>query len=905
MLARYAMGGRRLQEARQALSGADPIADAVARPRNLAMAPLVREPTNAPWRVSNPCPRKLVHITGTRAAMADLKLAFRTLAKTPFITGVAILSLALGIGANAGIFSLFNQMILASLPVRDAGRLVNLGAPGPKPGSQSCGMAGDCDQVFSYPMFRDLQSQQTTLAGIAAHRSFTANLALADQTVDGQGALVSGSYFDVLGLRPALGRLLTPADDEKVGANFVAVLSYRFWENRFGADPAVLNQTIQINGNAMTVVGVAPRGFDGTTLGRQPDVFVPLTMRREIEPAFANMAGFENRRVYYAYLFGRLKSGVSIEQARADLGRIYHNIITEVEAPLQDGMSEQGMERFLAKQITVEPGRRGQSSIHSDTRTPLLLLLGITGIVLLIACANIANLLLARGAARAQEMAVRGSLGATRRQLLRQLMTESLLLAIFGGLASLLVARATLLLIGWLLPPEAIPGIELRISGSVALFAAALTMGTGLLFGLFPALHATRHDLAGALRAMAGQQGGARAAARFRAGLVTGQIALSMALMVAAGLFIRSLMNVSRVDLGMTTEGVVTFSIAPALNGYEPERSRTLFARTEEELAAIPGVRSVSGAMVPILAGSSWGNSVSVEGFEGGPDIDSGARFNEVGPGYFNTLGVPLIGGREFNAANAADRAPVAIVNEAFARKFGLEPREAVGKWMATGSGPEVELDMQVVGVVQDAKYNDVKQEVPPVYFTPYRQDDRLGFLTFYLSTSGDPAPVLRAVPGVMKRIDPTLPVEELKTLQQQVAENTFGDRAIGTLAAAFALLATLLAAVGLYGVLAYTVTQRTREIGLRMALGAHSGRVRRMILSQVTWMFGIGGVLGLLGALALGKAAASLLFGLSGTDIPVMLAAVAVLALVAFGAGFLPALRASRVDPMQALRYE
>ncbi len=837
--------------------------------------------------------------------MADLKLAFRTLRKTPFITGVAILSLALGIGANAAIFSLFNQMILASLPVRDPGRLVNLGAPGPKPGSQSCGQAGSCDLVFSYPMFRDLQREQSTLTGIAAHRPFMANLALADQTVDGQGMLVSGSYFDVLGLRPSLGRLLTPSDDEKVGANYVAVLSHRFWENRFGADPSILNQTIQVNGNAMTIVGVAPAGFDGTTLGRQPDVFVPLTMRAQVEPAFASMAGFDDRRTYYAYLFGRLKPGASVEQASADLNRIYHNIITEVETPLQTGMSDDAMARFRAKEISVDDGRRGQSSIHEETRTPLLMLLGITAIVLLIACANIANLLLARAAARTQEMAVRGSLGATRGQLLRQLMIESLLLAVLGGLASLVVARATLAVIGSLLPADAIPGLRLELSTGVALFAAALTMGTGILFGLFPALHATRHDLAGTLRAISGQPAGARGAARFRTSLVTGQIALSMALMVAAGLFIRSLVNVSRVDLGLRADHVVTFAIAPALNGYPPERSGALFARVEEELAAIPGVRSVSSAMVPLLAGSSWGNSVSVEGFQWGPDVDTGSRFNEVGPGYFRTLGIALIGGREFGATDAAGTAPVAIVNEAFARKFGLEPREAVGKWMGTGSGPEVELDVQIVGVVEDAKYSDVKDEAPPVYFTPYRQDDRLGFLTFYLSTSGDPAPVLRAVPGVMKRIDPTLPVEELKTLQQQVRENTFGDRVIGTLAAAFALLATLLAAVGLYGVLTYTVAQRTREIGLRMALGAHGGRLRRMVLRQVTGMFIVGGVLGLVGAFGLGKAASSLLYGLTGTDPLVMIGATALLGLVAFGAGYIPALRASRVDPMKALRYE
>jgi predicted permease len=832
--------------------------------------------------------------------MASLRLALRTITRTPFLTAVAVLSLALGIGANTAIFSLFDQMLLRSLPVQEPDQLVNLGAPGPKHGSQSCNQAGDCDATFSYPMFRNLEQAETGFSGVAAHRLFGANLAKDGETLSGEGMLVSGSYFPVLGVQPALGRLLGPDDDRAIGEHFVAVLSHGYWEDRLGSDPGVLNSTLVINGHPMTVVGVAPRGFEGTTLGGDPDVFVPISMRGQMSPGFDH---FENRRSYWAYLFARLEPGVSIEQAGLEINTVYSGILNEVEASLQGGMSDATMERFLAKEITLEPGFRGQSQMHEEVRTPLILLLSITAFVLLIACANIANLLLARGARRGSEMAIRGSLGASRIQLLRQLLTESLLLAILGGAASLFVAKATLQLIGSILPPEAAATIALQLRPSVLIFTAGLAVGTGVLFGLFPALHSTRQDLVTMLKASAGQPAGARSAARFRSVLVTAQISLSMALLVAAGLFIKSLVNVSRVDLGLETGNVITFAISPELNGYEPESSLALFERLEDELLAIPGVTGATAGMVPLIAGSSWGNSVEVEGWESGPDIDSGSRYNEIGPAYFSTLGIPLMSGREFTRADAADAPKVAIVNEAFTRKFNLDGPNAVGKLMAHGGDDE--LDVQIIGVVQDAKYSEVKQTVPPIFFLPYRQDPGLGMINFYVRTALEPETVLRAIPPVVKELDPNLPIEDLKTLTQQVRENVLMDRMISTLAAAFAVLATLLAGVGLYGVLAYTVAQRTREIGLRMALGAGADNVRGMVLKQVTRMTVVGGLIGIVAALLLGRGAQSLLYGLEGHD-PFVVAVVAVLLVgVAYGAGYIPARKASKVDPMEALRHE
>jgi predicted permease len=830
--------------------------------------------------------------------MRSLKFAFRTLFKTPFVTAIAILSLALGIGANAAIYSLFDQMLLRPLPVSAPDELVNLSAPGPKPGSTSCNQAGDCEAVFSYPMYRDLEEKQTALAGIAGHVLFGANLSFRGQTMSSEGVLVSGSYFPLLGLRPALGRLFVPADDQTVGGHYLAVLSHSYWESQLGADPNVLNEPIIVNGQSMTIVGVAPRGFNGTTLGGRPQVFVPLTMRDVIMPLFR---GVESRRSYWMYVFGRLKPGGSIQEATTAINSVYRPIIHEVEAPLQEGMSEQTMARFRAKEITIEAGQKGQSDIHTEARTPLILLFAITGTVLLIACANIANLLLARAATRSTEMAVRLSLGASRGRVVGQLLLESVLLAALGGIASLLVAKWTLAGIGAMLPPQPSATLQLTLDGQVVMFAAALAIGTGLLFGMFPAIHSTRPDLIAALRATSGQPSGARAAARFRTSLVTVQIALSMALLISAGLFVKSLTNVSRVDLGIRPENVITFGLSPRLNGYDSTRSRQLFERVEQELAAVPGVTSVTASLVPLLAGSNWGTDVSVEGFERGPDTDANSRYNEVGPGYFKALGVPLLAGREFTESDVLTSGRVAVVNETFARKFNLG-RDAVGKWMSQGDDS---LDIQIVGLVEDAKYSSVKDTTPPVFYTPYRQDARAGFMNFYARTSLPPDQLLRAVPRVIAQLDPNLPVEELKTLPQQIRENVFLDRMISTLSASFAVLATLLAAIGLYGVLAYTVAQRTREIGLRMALGADGGRVRRMVLRQVSWMILIGGVIGIAAAVALGRYAGSLLFELQGYDPVVIATATVVLAIVALGAGYIPARRASRVDPMQALRYE
>ena len=831
--------------------------------------------------------------------MHDFRFAFRSLRASPVVNTVAILSLALGIGANAAIYSLFDQILARPLPVAAPRELVNLNLPGPIQGNDSCNQAG-CGEgiIWSYPMFRDLERSRV-LAGVAGHRVFGASIAFGDQPTVGDGVWVTGGYFSTLGLRPALGRLLQPADNEPGANNMVAVIAHRFWMDRFGGKADVIGQRLELNGRSFTIVGVAPEGFEGTTLGSRPLVYVPMQSRVWV----GDYKGLENRRDYWVYVFGRLEPGMSLEAAKAALDGVIAPILADIEAPLQRGMSQPTMAKFKGKRVVVTAGARGQSSMHREARTPLVILLAITGVVLLIACANIANLLLARGANRATEMGVRLSLGAPRSWLVRQLLVESLVLAMLGGLVSLLVAYLTLKGMAALLPADAGQTLEFRVQLPVMLFTAALALTTGFLFGLFPALQSTRPDLIRTIRAGAGQIAGGALAGRFRIGLAIAQIALSTTLLVSAGLFLKSLVNVSRIDLGIRIDSVVTFSVSPLRIGYDTLRAKVLYRRIEDELRAIPGVSSVTSSMVPLLSGDSWGNDVRVQGFQCLPDTDCNSRYNAPGAGYFTMIGAPMLSGRDFQASDTYDAPKVAIVNLAFAEKFKLG-RDAVGKFMGRGGGGD-SLAIQIVGLVPNIAYSDAKQKPRPVFYLPWMQQGIVGQMYFYARTRLPDAQLVAAIPAMMKRIDAALPVQELKTMPQQLKENVFLDRMISVLSTAFALLATLLATVGLYGVLAYSVSQRTREIGVRMALGADPGRVQRMVLRQVGAMVAVGAAIGTLGALALGRAAKSLLFGLEGHDPVVFVSAVLLLAMVALAAGWLPARRASRTHPMAALRYD
>ncbi len=834
--------------------------------------------------------------------MNDLRYALRQVINRPGLSIVVVLMLALGIGATTAMYSIFHQVLQRPLPVPVPQELVNLGAPGPKWGMNSCTTAGSCENTFSYPMFRDLEREQTVFTGLAAHRQFGANLAFDGSALSSTGMLVSGQYFDVLNLRPALGRLIGTHDEPQVGESSVVVLSHAYWQNSFGGDESIIGRRLTVNGRSMEIIGVAPEGFSGTTTGVRPSVFVPFTMAWEMMPTFQRNA--ENRIAYWIYVFGRLKPGISIEQASASLNSFYSGVINEVEAELNSFMPPDVMEQFKQRQITMEPGFRGQSSLPQSFERPLQILLGLTVLVLVIVCVNIANLLLARGASRAGEIAVRASVGASRWQLVRQLLMEAGVLAVLGGLAALPVAAITMGIITAIMPESLVLSLALSLDGRSVVFAAGLAVATVLVFALFPAYQATRTDPGLVLKGQSSQSPGGRGMVRFRGALATVQIAFSMVLLVLAGLFSQSLINVARVDIGMDVDSVVSFAVSPRLNGYSPERAMQIFDRIEDEVAQIPGVTSAASSMVGVLSGNNWQNSLTVEGFEGGPGVNTNSHTNEVGVDYLQTMSIPLLAGRSFTAADTVGSPSVALVNEAFVRKFELG-NDAVGRRIGIGTGDAVQMDIEIVGVVADAKYSEVKGETPAQYFRPRAQNENLGQLIYYVRTAGDPDELLRVIPRVVSGIDPDLPVSNLTLMRRTVEGSYFMDRMVCSLSVGFAVLAALLAAIGLYGVLAYNVTQRTREIGLRLALGANPSRLRRMVLRQVGWMGVIGGSIGIAAAIGTGRTAESLLFGVTGWDPMVLALSVVLLSVVVGLSGYLPARRASNVAPMEALRYE
>jgi predicted permease len=837
--------------------------------------------------------------------MANLRTILRGLAHSPWFTFAAILSLALGIGANTAIFSLIDQILLRTLPVRNPEELVNLYSQGPWQGSMSSDESGG--PSFSYPLFRELQQElakpDSGFAGLAGARSQLGSLAYRNSAQLGSVRLVSGNYFSLLGVRPALGRLLTDDDDRTPGAHSVAVLNHTYWISRFGGDPGLLNQPMLVNGLPMTIVGVAQQGFLSERLGGPPDIYVPISMREAITPDWKGLA---NRQDAWVTMFARRRPGVTLERAQAEINVPYRAQV-ERDAQLMRQPRADFLQRFRDRRMTLKSGEHGRGDLHNEAREPLLLLIGITAMVLLIACANVANLQLARSATRTREVAVRLAIGASRAQLVRQLLAESCILAVAGGALGLLFAYGTIRASLAALPASTgMAGfLSATLDGRVLLFSLALSVATGLGFGLFPALHATRPDLATSLKDQAGQISSTRSANAFRKALVTVQVAVALLLLVSGGLFARTLVNLTRIELGIKTDHLLTFAVMPKLNQYTDARVAQFYQQLTERLRAIPGVTLVSASQIPAIAGSNASTSITVEGYTPQSFDDANASFNAVGADYFRTMGTALAAGREFTEADNAAGPKVVIVNQAFAKKF-LPDQNPLGRHMRRGGGARPgPLELEIVGVVTDARYSQMRDPAPPVYYTPLAQNERWGQLFFYVRTSIPPANAAPLLQRAVAEIDPNLPLRELKTMQRQIEENLFEERIMSTLTASFAGLATLLAAVGLYGVLAYNIARRTREIGIRMALGAGARKVRALVVREVAWMLGLGTVAGVTGAAAGGKLVQSMLYGMQPWDALVYGSAVALLWLVALAAAYVPASRATRVHPMIALRYE
>lgn len=830
----------------------------------------------------------------------DLKLALRVFWKNPAFAAIVVLTLALGSGANTAIFTLLDQIMLRPLPVERPDRLVVLSAPGPFSGWSE--VNSDTVIPMSHPMYEGLRDRTTAFQGALAHAPAAVHLTLEGASPERvNGDLVSGSFFQVLGLRPAQGRLFTPDDDRVPSGHPIVVLGYGLFERSFGADPSVVGRTVRINSHPMTIVGVAPRGFGGIEMGSVVDVYVPLQMQQELQPTWGKRLG--DWRSRWLTPMARLADGVTLAEAQAAAGVAYAQLLKEDWAHIQGG-SDSFKARFFKKTLTLLPGGRGTSGLRDESGTPLLVLMGMVGLVLLIACANVASLLLTRASSRQKETAVRLALGASRGRLVRLQLVESVLLSLAGALAGLQLAYWVGEALIRALPfADAARTLTASPDLRVGLFTLGLAVVAGVGFGLVPALRASRSELAPVLKNEAAAVVGGSGHFRLRKGLVVAQVALSLLLLIGAGLFTRSLMNLRALDPGFKPERLYAFDVDPARGGQDfPQRAATL-RRIQEELYAEPGVASASAAAVTLMTNSNSSSTVRVEGYEAKEGEDMNPNFNYVAPGFFETLGLPLVAGRDIAETDVLGAPQVALVNEEFARYF-FKDQNPVGRRLGLGRR-EKGYPVEIIGLVRDGKASSLRDKPRRFVYAPYMQEDSIGSLTYYVR-SGAPSEAFPArLRAAVARVDATLPVTDLKTMQAQIGESLFVERMVAMLSAAFGLLATVLAAIGLYGVMSYAVAMRTREIGLRVALGADRRSVLTLVLREVGVLAGIGIGIGLPLGLGLGKVIEAQLFGMTWRDPLAFGIATLSLLTTAFVAGVVPALRAARVDPMTALRYE
>ncbi len=828
--------------------------------------------------------------------MNDLKLAIRGLFRSPLFSTVAILSLALGIGANTAIFTLIDQILLRPLPVKNPDELVMLYQEGPHSGSNMG------SRMHSYPIYEEYRKRGEPLAEVLARRLAAASISVDNQTERVEVEMVSGNFFTMLGVGPALGRVFNSQEDDQIYQGHpVVVLSHNYWVTRFGRDVEVIGRKILVNSYPMSIVGVSAEGFSGIDPARSPQIRVPIQMKPAVVPEW-EWVRMNDERTRWVQVFARLKPGYTAETAQGPMQGLFTQIRQhELTLPGAKDFSPFVRERFMTGRLKVEKAAMGYSALRNDFSTALVVLMAMVGLVLLIACANVANLLIARGFMRQKEIAVRLSLGATRGQLVRQLLTESVLLSLVGGTVGIFLSMALTRGLISLIPSDqpllVQPAPDLRI----LLFTFSLTLITGVVFGLLPALRASNPDQWATLKDTVGGIAGTGGSLFLRKGLVAAQVALSFLLLFGAGLFVRSLQNLQTTDTGVQLDNLVMFRLNPALSGYDNPRGVNFYRDLLDRLNSSPGVKSAGTAAVSILAGDEWDSTMSVEGHQAKDGEDMQAFMNSLSPGYFQTMGIPFLEGRDFTRADAKEDATVAIVNQKFARHF-FGDQSAIGRHVGFGDRPGTKLPIEIVGVVADALYEGPREGVRRQVFIP---NWGRGGVTFYLRTTEASSSAFGLVRNEVKRLDAGMPVYDMKTLQGQLDETLLSDRLVAMLSAGFGLLATLLASIGLYGVMAFIVARRKKEMGLRLALGAEPASVIWLVMKEVLLLLAIGLAVGIPSAIALGRYVSSQLFGIEPNDPWIAVSTMALLTVISAAAGMIPARRASQTDPILALRYE
>ena len=830
--------------------------------------------------------------------LINIRHATRSLRKAPLFTVVAVMSMGFGIGANTTVFTLVDQVLLRNIPVSRPSELVQVSSVG-----SPVGGSGDGTEL-SYAMYRDLRDHNQVFTGMFCRMPQDLSVGVGGQTDQVVGELVSGTFFPVLGLRAASGRLFTALEDRSVGEPAVAVLAFGYWQSRFGGDPSAIGQIIHVNGSPFEIVGVIQAGFNGLDLGQPAQVYVPITMQPKLGPSWVQI---DTRRFRWVQVYGRMRAGLTPERTQTELQPLHHALLERDITDTVAGASAETKRRFLEQQLRITSAARGHSHLREYAMEPLLILGAVAAAVLLIVCANLANLLIARGAARQREVALRLAIGASRRDVIALLMVETLLLAIGGAAVGLLVAMwgASILLHFYENPVT-----SLAISASpdlrIVAFNAGLAVVTVILAGILPALRTASVDLAPMLKS----GGAAVAGERFpiRKSLVATQVALSFVLLIGAGLFVRSSQNLLHVDPGFHTERVLSFMFDLSRNGYNADRGRAFVNTYSDRLSQLPGVSSVAYSFQPLLEGGGWAENLTLEGYQPKAGHTTNAVCNAVSPGFFKTMGIRLLAGREFTER---DNQPlpkgwpyrVAVVNETFARQYfnGTTP---IGRHVGLDDNPGTPTSIEIVGVVKDTNAWAIREHSRPQIFFPYLQAS-IENVSTYIRADGDPMALMERVRREVAALDAQLAIYNVSTLDDRAKLSVVNERLVASLSATLSLMATVLSIIGLYGVMAYSVTRRTREIGIRMALGALSSQIAGAVLREAAALVGVGLGLGLGAAWWLGRYVESQLYGVTSADGATIAIAAVALSSVAAIAAFIPARRAANVAPIAALRQD